>query len=88
MDTPERLKDLELFGWLGEDELGSGEIGLKRGLVPAGDIPMVVVGRDLWKLKKYWPQAEAQAAHCGKRIYLCRFDLAQVVRETLRGAGL
>jgi hypothetical protein len=37
------LKDIELFVWLGEDEEGSGEIGLKQALVPARLIPMVSI---------------------------------------------
>lgn len=33
------------FAWVGEDELGSGEVGLKRGYVPAGLIPLVAIER-------------------------------------------
>ena len=35
------VEDVELYAWVGEDEFGSGEIGLKQGLVPAGMIPLV-----------------------------------------------
>jgi len=28
---------------MGMDELGSGEVGIKRGITPAGDIPLVSV---------------------------------------------
>ncbi len=38
-----KVEDLDLFAWVGEDEFGSGEIGLKQGLVPAGCIPLVAV---------------------------------------------
>jgi hypothetical protein len=78
-----KLEDIELYAWLGEDEFGSGEIGLKRGRVPAGDIPMVAISRE--KLEKYWPGAEAQAATYGKRIYLVRFKVAEVLRGTKGG---
>jgi hypothetical protein len=34
---------LEIFAWVGEDEFGSGEIGLKQGVVPAGIVPLVAI---------------------------------------------
>lgn len=77
----QELETIELFAWLGEDELGSGEIGLKQGSVPAGLIPMVSIHRE--KLEKHWSQAEAQAKHYGKRIYLVRFKVVEVVRSTI-----
>jgi hypothetical protein len=81
---PERLEQAELYAWLGEDEFGSGEIGLKRAIVPAGgDVPMVAVLRE--KMEKYWQRAEAQAAQYRKRIYLVRFKFAEVLRETEKG---
>lgn len=79
----ERLKSIELFAWLGEDELGSGEIGIKRGLVPAGMIPLVAVS--LEKMKKLDGAMELQARKYGKKIRLCRFVFAEVMAET--GAG-
>jgi hypothetical protein len=84
MNSIERLADIELFAWLGEDEFGSGVIGLKQALVPAGRIPMAAVSRE--KMEKHFEQAEAQAAQYGKRIYLCRFTLAEVLRETREGS--
>lgn len=78
-----RVEEIELYAWLGLDEFGSGEIGLKRGLTPAGDIPMVAISRE--KLEKFWPQAEALAAMHGKRIYMVRFKVAEVVRGTKEG---
>lgn len=77
------LKDIELFAWLGEDEFGSAEIGIKQELVPAGYIPMVSIHRG--KMEKYWHRAEAQAKKYGKRIKLCRFTFAEVLRETKEG---
>jgi len=73
----------ELYAYLGEDELGSGEIGIKQALVPAGMIPMVAIRRD--KMEKHFAQLEAQARACGKRIYLCRFELVEIIRETEAG---
>jgi len=77
------LEDVELFAWLGLDEFGSGKIGLKQGVVPAGLIPIVSIEQE--KVDKYWDQAEEQARECGKRIYLCRFKLVEIVRQTERG---
>jgi hypothetical protein len=71
-----------LYAWVGMDEYGSGQIGLKQGVVPAGTIPMVVVDRDLAKLEKYWPQAEEQARRYNTEIYLVRYWPVEVVRIT------
>lgn len=77
---------LELFAWVGENELDPGDkkLGLKQAVVPAGTVPMVAVDRA--KMEKYWPQAEAQAARYGKRIRLVRFVFAEVLRETEKGS--
>jgi len=76
----------ELFAWLGEDEMGSGQIGLKQADVPAGRIPIVAVDRHRTKIEKYWPQAEAQARAFGKRIALVRYIPVEVVMETASGS--
>lgn len=83
MAKMEDVAGIELYAWLGEDEFGTGEVGLKQGVVPAGIIPMVAIPRA--KLERYWPQAEAQAAQYGKRIYLCRFVMAEVIKSTEKG---
>lgn len=92
MDQPTKHKSLaetELWAWLGEDDqedvaMRTGEIGLKQGITPAGRIPMVAVSRS--KMEKYWHHAEAQARAQGKKIRLCRFTFAEVVRETEHGS--
>ena len=73
MDTPNKVKEICLFAWLGEDELGSGEIGLKQALVPAGMIPLVAI--DDFKIgREYIQEAlQAQADKYGKSIRLCKF---------------
>ena len=76
----ESIKDIELWAWLGEDEFGTGEIGIKQAQVPAGIVPMVAVRRD--RMEKYFHHAEAQAKRYGKKIRLCRFKFVEVVRET------
>jgi hypothetical protein len=84
--APERLKSIELYGWLGEDELGSGEVGLKQGLVPAGYIPLVAVS--LMKMLPLAEQLDDQAAASGNRIYLCRFTFAEALMATKKGEPL
>lgn len=74
---------VELFAWIGMDEMGSGALGLKQALVPAGFIPMVSVSQE--KLEKHWEKAETQAALYGKKIFFCRFELMEIIRETHDG---
>ncbi len=76
---------MELYAWIGEDELGSGVTGLKQGAVPAGYIALVAMGHHLDRLERVAPQMEMQAAKYGKRIYLVRFVFAGVVAETAAG---
>ena len=82
----ERLRTLELFAWLGEDELGSKRIGIKQGVVPAGVIPIVVMGEDRVKAERLYEQMNMQAKHYGKKIRLCRFVFAGVALTTESGA--
>jgi hypothetical protein len=80
------LEKHALYAWVGEDELGSGRIGLKQGLVPAGYIPLVAMDYDLHKMERMRPAMEAQAALYGKRIRLVKFTFAEVVLETAAGS--
>jgi hypothetical protein len=81
-----RLEEHSLYAWIGEDELGSGRIGLKQGVVPAGLIPMVAMDYHREKLEKLAPQMEMQAQRYGKKIRLARFKFDAVVGETESGA--
>ena len=88
-DMAEKIEQVELFAWVGEDEFtkgapGTTPLGLKQAVVPAGTIAIVAVDRE--KVEKYWPAAEEQAARYGKRIRLARFTFAEVLRETKEGA--
>lgn len=78
-----KVADVELFAWVGEDEFGSGEIGIKRAHCAAGFIPMVAVNRE--KMMRFKPAFEVQASAYGKRIYLCRFTVAEIVTTTRMG---
>lgn len=76
--TPERLKGLEVYAWIGEDELGSGVIGIKQGVVPAGYIPLVATAEEKIGRNAIRVAMSLQAADYGKKIYLCRFIFADV----------
>jgi len=41
--TPDNIKEIVLYAWLGEDEIGSGEVGIKAAMCPAGCVPLVAI---------------------------------------------
>lgn len=69
--------DVRLFAFIGEDEFGSGEIGLKQGQVPAGMIPLVSVSRDKVGQDYIVEQMQRQADIYGKTIRLVEFEPVQ-----------
>jgi hypothetical protein len=78
---------MTIYAWVGEDELGSGRVGIKQGRVPAGIIPLVAMDYHLDRLAKLLPGMEAQAAQSGKKIRLMRFDATgECVVATKAGA--
>lgn len=83
-----KIEDHSILAWVGEDEMGGGEIGIKRGRVPAGDIPLAAMDYDLHKMTRpeLLLQLEAQAATWGKKIRLVRFRFEAVVDETEHGS--
>lgn len=72
---PKKVEELELFAWVGEDELGSGEIGIKQGLCPAGLVPLVSVDKE--KLVKFASGLQQQVNNYGKPIRLCKFVFSE-----------
>jgi hypothetical protein len=76
------IAGVELYAWIGEDELGSGTVGLKQALCPAGIVPMVAVEAEKIKQDYIAAQMNLQAAMYGKTIRLCRFALVEVLLET------
>lgn len=70
-----KLEDVDLLAWVGEDERGSGKIGLKMGMVPAGLIPIVAVAEHQAKITTpdLLRQFQRQADACGKVIRLVRY---------------
>ena len=77
--TPENVREICLYAWIGEDELGSGEIGLKQGQVPAGMIPLVAI--DEFKIDRDYLQKalQEQANNYGKTIRLCKFVFVEEI---------
>jgi hypothetical protein len=73
----QRVKDLVLYAWVGEDELGSGEVGLKQAMVPAGCIPIVATKRAKVDQSLIVRQLQRQSNNWGKTIRLCRFTFAE-----------
>ena len=71
------FQDVELFAWIGEDELGSGEVGIKTGLVPAGFVPLVAKDRE--KMEPLVQQLQRQANRYGKTIRLCRYRFVEEI---------
>jgi hypothetical protein len=67
-----------IYAWVGEDEHGSGKVGLKQAMTPAGMIPLAAV--DLEKMDQdYLRQAlQQQATTYGKTIRLVRFRFEEV----------
>jgi len=80
-NTIEKIKKLSMYAWIGEDENGSGEIGIKQALVPAGMIP--IAGIHLNKIgQQYIKEAmDIQGKTYGKKICLCKFQFEEIVCE-------
>jgi hypothetical protein len=66
-----------IYAWIGEDELGSGVVGIKQGLTPAGLIPLVSVDRAKLEQKYIKDQLTEQAKKYGKPITLGKFELTE-----------
>lgn len=71
------LQGLELYAYVGEDEHGSGELGLKQAQVPAGTIPLVATRREKIDQDYIREQLQAQADEWGKPIRFVRCEFAE-----------
>lgn len=80
-NTPPDISKVELFAWLGEDELGSGEIGIKQALVPAGMIPLVATRMSKMSRDDLRHAMQRMASQYGKTVRLVRFVFEEVVLE-------
>lgn len=77
--TSENVKEIALYAWIGEDELGSGEVGIKQGRVPAGFIPLVSIHDFKISRENIVEQLQAQANFYGKTIRLCKFAFVEEI---------
>jgi hypothetical protein len=74
-----------MYAWVGEDECGSGVVGLKQCLVPAGMVPLAAMEHHLDRLTGLQRQMELQASMYGKKIRLYRFEATEFIAETAGG---
>jgi len=75
------LENMVLYAWVGEDELGSGEVGLKQGATPCGIIPLVACKENRMDQKYIVEQMAQQARVWGKTIRLAKFTFDSVILE-------
>jgi hypothetical protein len=78
---------MTLYAWIGEDELGSGVVGLKQAHVPAGYIALVALDREKIDRPAIRDQLSAQARLYGVTIRLAAFTLSAEALVTLRPDG-
>jgi hypothetical protein len=87
-EIPQEVSAVEILAWVGEDEEGSGVIGMKQVMIPgkgvtnlaATDKPDVWVSRD-----EIRAGMQAQADMYGKTIYLCRYKLDRIEAIAMPG---
>ena len=63
----------DLYAWVGEDQFGSGEVGLKQADVPAGRIPLVATVQHKIGTADIVAQLQQMADEYGKPIRLVRY---------------
>lgn len=75
------INKIELYAWIGEDEYGGGEIGIKQAQIPAGIIP--IVSTKLSKVNQEFIKEamNVQGKTFKKRIMLCKFVFEEVILE-------
>jgi hypothetical protein len=78
-DTLDNVKEVVLYAWVGEDEFGSGEVGLKQAMCPAGCVPMVAVRPSKMDQTYIKDQLQQQANQYGKTIRFCKFVFAEEI---------
>lgn len=77
--TGDAFWEVELYAYVGEDEFGSGEVGLKQADVPAGRIPLVAIDREKLDQEDVRVQLQAQANVYRKPIRLVRLRYVETV---------
>ncbi len=78
MPDTRQLSDFPpLYAWLGEDELGSGEIGIKQGYCQTGYTALVSVEQH--KVEQFAGDLKEQAAEYGKTIRLIKYVPQEII---------
>ena len=77
------LDGIALYAWIGDDELSSDGISIKRVLAPTGCVPGVALRSE--KVEAMKAKMEADARLHGKKVRLAKFVLAEIVAETEAG---
>jgi len=80
--TPENVRQVAVYAWVGEDELGSGEVGLKQALTRAGCVPLAAVKEGNLRRETLREQLQDQADRYKKTIRLCKFVFLEEI-ETI-----
>jgi hypothetical protein len=75
------ITSIELFAWIGEDEFGSGVIGIKQAMVPAGMIPIVATSLEKVNREFITRAMDMQGKAYGKKIMLCKFKFDGIITE-------
>jgi len=75
------VESVELFAWIGEDELGNGVIGIKQAVVPAGTIPIVATTLNKVNQEYLTQSLDAMGKKYGKKIFLCKFKFDSIISE-------
>ncbi len=78
----QKLEDLELIAWVGEDDsdANTGVLGIKVGIVPAGAVPLAAISQHEDRLTAPYLVGQMQhlANQTGKRRFLARFKFDRV----------
>jgi len=75
----ETIEETMLFAFIGADEKGSAEVGLKQAFTPAGLIPLVATAEEKMNQLYIVKQLQEQATAYGRTIRLCRFKFDGVL---------
>lgn len=77
------LDGMELYAWIGDDELAEHGLTIKRILAPTGCIPLVALRRE--KAEAMKAKMEAEARLYGRKVHLAKFVLSEIVDATEAG---
>ena len=78
-EVPPEVSSVEVLAWIGEDELGSGVVGMKQTMTPKGISCLAAVDPGKWVQHPHvFRTMQAQADAYNKHLYLCRYRFVQV----------